>query len=178
MAFEGEKPSQPQLFLNSKQSSCQKNADAVECAGLAEQLIPGKASTQRESKEGEGGSEQFNLHTWGTRESPQNNSLTSTPSSWPLSNRPTLAQPHCSQTILLAQPTVQPPRRAELVKHKTRQALPIRYESWANICWEEGDPGHCIIPLPCPNQQCKGTQPGGEGETQDEEEGTIFLVRL
>lgn len=39
------------LFLNSRRGSCQEIAAAVECAGPAVQLIPGKASTQRESKE-------------------------------------------------------------------------------------------------------------------------------
>lgn len=60
------------LFLNSRQSSCQKSAAAVECAGLAVQLIPGKASTQWESKErrrgekreeGEGGKQGLNTQT-------------------------------------------------------------------------------------------------------------------
>lgn len=60
------------LFLNSRQSSCQKSAAAVECAGLAVQLIPGKASTQWESKErrrggkreeGEGGKRALNTQT-------------------------------------------------------------------------------------------------------------------
>lgn len=61
------------LFLNSRRGSCQESAAAVECAGPAVQLIPGKASTQRESKErrggkreeGEGGkqSESLDFHT-------------------------------------------------------------------------------------------------------------------
>lgn len=38
-------------FSYSKRDSCQESAAAVECAGPAVQLIPGKASTQRESKE-------------------------------------------------------------------------------------------------------------------------------
>lgn len=59
------------LFLNGRQSSCQKSAAAVECAGLAVQLIPGKASTQRESKErrrgekrGEGEGGKRGLKAW------------------------------------------------------------------------------------------------------------------
>ena len=59
------------LFLNSKRGSCQESAAAVECAGPAVQLIPGKASTQWESKErrrggkreeGEGGKQ--SLKAW------------------------------------------------------------------------------------------------------------------
>lgn len=77
-------------FSNSKRGSCQESAAAVECAGPAVQLIPGKASTQRESKErrrggnweeGEGGKQSLKAWT-STPGEAQSTLLTSTPSSW------------------------------------------------------------------------------------------------
>lgn len=89
----------------------------MECAGPAVQLIPGKASTQRESKErrrrgkweeGEGGkqSESLDFHTWGSRELPQSSLLASTPLSHAAS---TAALPSTSPLLLEHLSASQPP---------------------------------------------------------------------